>query len=370
MTIAELLHQRVERFLELSTQRGCLLARLVSLGRIVIREYDREHVFTTYHLKVLRKQLAQEFVFAYLHQLYQIGVEGVAILFEKTFGVVEHHAGKVIQSKRVLDVRLRLQVIVVLSMSLVQFVQQRHIGSLWEFALLVDQRHDVHRLGSDQVQRLLVVHKLNVLPVDRFEVVLLLLQLEDVSHKELLQVLVRVVDAKLFEAVDVEVFETEDVQHSDRRPIVATAARQLWLVDGRVDFVDNPDEHAPVDALDQGVADVDRLLGAERGHHNIALRYDRPGGDRFDQALHVHRQYLRRLRRRSFRFDHLASVQIVHRHCLVLDVAEVQQRAEYLDHLPHLSLAEHEHLHRRSNVGKLGRIIASLAGDRRAFVRC
>lgn len=68
---------------------------------------------------------------------------------------------------------------------------------LGELALLVDERDDVHRLGGDHVKSILVVSELDVLPVDVLQVILLLLQLEDVTHKELLQILVGKVDAEL-----------------------------------------------------------------------------------------------------------------------------------------------------------------------------
>ena len=71
---------------------------------------------------------------------------------------------------------------------------------LGELALLVDERDDVHGFDGDHVQSVLVVGELDVLPVDVLQVVLLLLQLEDVTHEELLQVLVGEVDAQLLEA--------------------------------------------------------------------------------------------------------------------------------------------------------------------------
>lgn len=71
---------------------------------------------------------------------------------------------------------------------------------LGKLALLVDERDDVHGFDGDHVQSVLVVGELDVLPVDVFQVVLLLLQLEDVTHKELLQVLVGEVDAELLKA--------------------------------------------------------------------------------------------------------------------------------------------------------------------------
>ena len=73
---------------------------------------------------------------------------------------------------------------------------------LGELALLVDEGDDVHGLVGDHVQGVLVVGELDVLPVDVLQVVLLLLQLEHVTHKELLQVLVGEVDAQLLKAAE------------------------------------------------------------------------------------------------------------------------------------------------------------------------
>ena len=78
-----------------------------------------------------------------------------------------------------------------------QFSTVQYLG---ELALLIDEGDDVHGLVGDHVQSLLVVGELDVLPVDVLQVVLLLLQLEHVAHKELLQVLVGKVDAQLLKA--------------------------------------------------------------------------------------------------------------------------------------------------------------------------
>lgn len=103
-------------------------------------------------------------------------------------------------------------------MLVVEFVQECTVSPFRELGFLVNQSHDVERTNSDQVQSFLVVHELNVLPVDGLIVVLFLFQFEDVLHEELLQILVRIVDAELFERVRVEVLETEDVQDSDGCP--------------------------------------------------------------------------------------------------------------------------------------------------------
>lgn len=70
---------------------------------------------------------------------------------------------------------------------------------LGELALLIDEGDDVHGFDGDHVQSVLVIGELDVLPVDVLQVVLFLLQLKDMSHKELLQVLVSKVDAQLLE---------------------------------------------------------------------------------------------------------------------------------------------------------------------------
>ena len=81
---------------------------------------------------------------------------------------------------------------------------------LGKLALLINERDDVHGFDGDHVQSILVVGELDVLPVDVFQVVLLLLQLEDVTHEELLQVLVGEVDAQLLEAAKRQQVTNED----------------------------------------------------------------------------------------------------------------------------------------------------------------
>lgn len=53
--------------------------------------------------------------------------------------------------------------------------RRKRVTYLGESALFIYQGNDVHGFGSDHVQSLLIVHKLNVSPVDGFIVVLFLL---------------------------------------------------------------------------------------------------------------------------------------------------------------------------------------------------
>ena len=71
------------------------------------------------------------------------------------------------------------------------------MSNLWKLWLFVNEGHQVERPDGDQVEGLLVVDELDVMPVDGLHVVLLLLQLEDVTNEKLLQIFVGVVDAKL-----------------------------------------------------------------------------------------------------------------------------------------------------------------------------
>ena len=75
--------------------------------------------------------------------------------------------------------------------------------TLLDGALLVQQMQDAHLiLAVDEVEALLVVDELDVLPLDALALVLGLLRLEDVPVELLLQPLVGVVDAQLLERVD------------------------------------------------------------------------------------------------------------------------------------------------------------------------
>lgn len=68
-------------------------------------------------------------------------------------------------------------------------------------AFFINQSQHVTGFPSQQVQDVLVVLKFDVFPHDVLFQVLLLLQLEDVAHKELLQLLVGKINAQLLEAV-------------------------------------------------------------------------------------------------------------------------------------------------------------------------
>ena len=112
-------------------------------------------------------------------------------------------------------VRLGLDVVLVTAVLLVQSLCQRDVCCLGELGLLVNQSDDVHGLLCDHVKCGLVVNERYLLPVDALFAVLLLFHLEDVFHKELLQVFVSIVDAHLFKTVVLKVLKAKDIQNTN-----------------------------------------------------------------------------------------------------------------------------------------------------------
>lgn len=73
--------------------------------------------------------------------------------------------------------------------------------NLWKVAFFIDQSQKVTGFHSQNVQDALIVTEFDAIPNNVLLQVLLLLQLEDVAHEELLQLLVGEVYAQLLEAV-------------------------------------------------------------------------------------------------------------------------------------------------------------------------
>lgn len=88
---------------------------------------------------------------------------------------------------------------------MIQFKHEPHVCQvkqhLGEMAFLVNQSEQVTGFPSQEVQDALVVTKRDVVPHNVFLQVLLLLKLEDVTHEELLQLLIGKVYAQLLKTV-------------------------------------------------------------------------------------------------------------------------------------------------------------------------
>ena len=106
VALAEGGHQRLEALLELRAERG---RALPGLGP---------------HAQVGGEDLLQEAVLGDVDQLQEVGGEGVPVLVEEAARVVEDDAGEVVEAEGGVDVRLGLQVVAVVAVPLVQFVEQ------------------------------------------------------------------------------------------------------------------------------------------------------------------------------------------------------------------------------------------------------
>lgn len=154
-------------------------------------------------------------------------------------------------------------------------------SDLGEVAFLINKSQHVQRFVGEDIQGALVVFVVNFCPDNVFTGVLVLLQLENMSDKELLQLLVGKVDAELLKAatkttlqeerwmnlcvktaatelrcpencckpVFVEVLKAKDVQEADRLSNLFGVLRKI--VDGSVDFAHHPNEESPINSLDK-----------------------------------------------------------------------------------------------------------------------
>lgn len=90
-------------------------------------------------------------------------------------------------------------------------------------------------------------------------------------NKELLQIFVCKIDAKLFKTISLEVLEAKDIKNTNCAFIRISDIR---LVDGVVDLLHDVDEQPAVDTLSEGVPDVLGLVCVQGRHHGLTLDPD------------------------------------------------------------------------------------------------
>lgn len=133
---------------------------------------------------------------------------------------------------------------------------EREVAALWHAALFVQQR--VHAAAAlNQLDARLVVGVVDIGPCDLLARVQLLLELEDVLHKLLLQPLVRVVDAELLKAIELEDLEAVDVEQADEARLGPIVAQRP------VDALDEPRKQVRVDELYEGIAETCHVSGSK-----------------------------------------------------------------------------------------------------------
>ena len=107
-------------------------------------------------------------------------------------------------------------------------------------------------INSVRCYLLLVISKINCVPFYTLAFILLLLQLEDMLDKELLQRFISVINAQLLEGVRLETLKPKDIQQ-------ANCITQTWIAFSfllailapwycRIDLVNNPRKQSTIDA--------------------------------------------------------------------------------------------------------------------------
>lgn len=132
---------------------------------------------------------------------------------------------------------------------------------LGQFGLLVQQCKNAIRLGLDQLNDVLIVREGDLRHIEALALIQLLFILQNVVVKELLQLLVAVVDAKLFKRVDREILKASNIQDTNVK---------VRCLEGNalIDQSHNPIEEATVNGLGQGIACVARLVDLQRNPKN------------------------------------------------------------------------------------------------------
>lgn len=86
--------------------------------------------------------------------------------------------------------------------------------------------------------------------------------------EELVQLLVRVIDAQLLETIGIEVLEAKDIQHTEKPRYVLARIRAV------VDVIDEPGEGPGVQGLGHGVPVLLGLLNLQRYLRDVASHVD------------------------------------------------------------------------------------------------
>ena len=174
--------------------------------------------------KKKRTRTFEERIATFLDDALERGVQGVVILLNELGGLVADSSGKVAHQEALIVTNLSV-------FTELGFARQgqsevsgigcvdslREMASAWlgQFRFLIQQMEDSVVLGLDQINAILIVDVDDFLDAQTFLFVEKLLFFEDSQIEKLLQFLVAVIDAKLFETVDGKVLESGNVQDAD-----------------------------------------------------------------------------------------------------------------------------------------------------------
>jgi len=253
-------HQGAELFLVVSSdsdELSSLLSGLSGRGRgWALATNARAGSAIELGDELVSKEIDDELILGALHGEFEILLEWILVLLEPADGLVLDGTGVVSQAEVVLAETWLLEEWVALVV-LIELGEEGVIVGLGDDAFFVKEDEDTMWTLVDQVDRgLRVKTEVNEGPVDLFTEVLLLLELEHVVVEELLQLLVGVVDADLFEGVLLKDFKTGNIEDTNER-------LGSLLVEDLVGTLDDPEEESSEDGLGQGISGVSSLLDSE-----------------------------------------------------------------------------------------------------------
>jgi len=169
-------------------------------------------------------------------------------------------------------------------MLLEELVLVSHISSLGDNALFFEKGHDTKGL-LDQLDSSLEIHtEIDEGPFNTFSFVFFLFKDEHVVIEELLESLVGVVDAKLFESVKFENFETGDIE--DTNEVVSGKIGG----EGSVDDLDQPLEESVERGLDDSTNGVVDLLDGLTLDDVLSTDFDLGSADSLKPFLSIDTQ--------------------------------------------------------------------------------
>ena len=91
-------------------------------------------------------------------------------------------------------------------------------------------------------------------PLDAFPLILLLLLFQNQLNKQLLQLLIAIIDTKLLKGVVIKDLKAIDIEYANDSAVLMQRRLDERRVDGRVDVTDDPGEETVVQRLGEGVA--------------------------------------------------------------------------------------------------------------------
>mmetsp|Transcript_5287 Transcript_5287/g.8740 ORF Transcript_5287/g.8740 Transcript_5287/m.8740 type:complete len:349 (-) Transcript_5287:1254-2300(-) len=169
----------------------------------------------------LRKQRAEQLIVGVGSDVEQIFVERVFVLLHHAFDLVHHVAGIVFDAEsRAAQVKVRMAT----AARCAHTLHERFVGTfchgVHRFTNIIQHEKDSWWIFSfNQITHNFVVKVWNWIPFDAFALILFLFIFQREFNENLLQFLIHIIDAHLFETVFVKDFKTENVEHTNDKTV-------------------------------------------------------------------------------------------------------------------------------------------------------